>query len=228
MKIVGSIIDFVFPRICHVCGENLPHDARFVCPACLSRLPRTLYHRTPDNAMERRFMGQFPFRAATGHFFYTRESAIATLIHDMKYRKFRSLASFLGEEVAAELLPTGFLSDIDMIVPVPMHFMKKARRGYNQTEEISKGISKIVGIPVADNLRAVRGHRTQTSLSLESRIRNVEGVFRVKNPEELTAKSILIVDDVCTTGATLSAAAIALHKAADIRELSLLTLAVTF
>ena len=115
-----------------------------------------------------------------------------------------------------------------MIVPVPMHFMKKARRGYNQTEEISKGISKVVGIPVADNLRAVRGHRTQTSLSLESRIRNVDGVFRVKNPEELTAKSILIVDDVCTTGATLSAAAIALHTAADIRELSLLTLAVTF
>lgn len=228
MKILREICDFVFPRQCHICGEVLPDGSRYVCASCLSRMPRTLYHRVPDNAMERRFMGQFPYRAATGHFFYSRGSDIALLMHDLKYHKFRGLACFLGEVVAGELLPTGFLSDIDFIMPVPMHFIKKARRGYNQTEAISCGISSVSGIPVTDNLRAARSHRTQTSMTLEQRLKNTEGLFRVARPDELRGKTLLIVDDVCTTGATLASAAREVAGAVPGVEIVLLTLGVTF
>lgn len=173
-------------------------------------------------------MGQFRYRAASGHFFYSKDSDIARLMHDLKYRHFKGLASYLGEIVAKELLPTGFLSDIDCIIPVPMHFLKKARRGYNQTEEIAKGISLISGIPVATNLKAVRSHRTQTALSLEKRLKNTENLFSVDYPEKLNNKNILLVDDVCTTGATLSSAARTLCDASTGVEVSLLTLGVTF
>lgn len=228
MKTLSRIFDFIFPRECHICGNNLPAGQDYVCAACLSRLPRTLYHRVKDNPMERRFMGQFPYRCATGYFFYSRGSEIATLMHDLKYRKFRGLARFMGKFVAEELSVTGYLSDIDMIMPIPMHFIKKARRGYNQTEEISLGISSVTGIPVVDNLKAVRGHKTQTSLSLQQRIRNIDGVFKVVRSEELKNKKILLVDDVCTTGTTLSCAATELSQSAVGIELTILTLGVTF
>ena len=181
-----------------------------------------------DNAMEQRFMGQFPYRQATGHFFYSRGSELAVLMHDLKYHRFPGLARYLGEVVATELLPTGFLSDIDVVVPVPMHPLKQARRGYNQTIEIARGISRVTSIEVAQNLRAVKSHRTQTSMTLEQRLKNTQGVFGVRRPDELDGKGVLLIDDVCTTGATLSAAATALTEACPNIELSLLTLGVTF
>ena len=109
-----------------------------------------------------------------------------------------------------------------------MHFLKQARRGYNQTVEIARGISAVTDIPVASNLRAVRGHRTQTLLSLEERVKNTEGIFRLRNPEEIDGKNVLILDDVCTTGTTLATAAITIHNAAPNSAITLLTLGVTF
>lgn len=228
MNALGSILEFIFPRQCHICAVTLGDTERYICATCLSRMPRTLFHRQPDNAMEQRFMGQFPYRQATGHFFYSRGSELAVLMHDLKYHRFPGLARYLGEVVATELLPTGFLSDIDVVVPVPMHPLKQARRGYNQTIEIARGISRVTSIEVAQNLRAVKGHRTQTSMTLEQRLKNTQGVFGVRRPDELDGKGVLLIDDVCTTGATLSAAATALTEACPNIELSLLTLGVTF
>lgn len=228
MNALGSILEFIFPRQCHICGVTLGDTERYICATCLSRMPRTLFHRQPDNAMEQRFMGQFPYRQATGHFFYSRGSELAVLMHDLKYHRFPGLARYLGEVVATELLPTGFLSDIDVVVPVPMHPLKQARRGYNQTIEIARGISRVTSIEVAQNLRAVKGHRTQTSMTLEQRLKNTQGVFGVRRPDELDGQGVLLIDDVCTTGATLSAAATALTDACPNIELSLLTLGVTF
>lgn len=228
MNALGSILEFIFPRKCHICGVTLGDTERYICATCLSRMPRTLFHRQPDNAMEQRFMGQFPYRQATGHFFYSRGSELAVLMHDLKYHRFPGLARYLGEVVATELLPTGFLSDIDVMVPVPMHPLKQARRGYNQTIEIARGISRVTSIEVAQNLHAVKSHRTQTSMTLEQRLKNTQGVFGVRRPDELDGKGVLLIDDVCTTGATLSAAATALTEACPNIELSLLTLGVTF
>lgn len=147
MNFLSHIGDFMFPRTCHICGLGLSGSEKYVCTSCLSRLPRTNWHRLPDNGTEQRFLGLFPFRQATGHFFYSRDSDLSVLMHDLKYHGFRGLARYLGGVVATELLTTGFMTGIDALVPVPMHFMKKARRGYNQTEEIARGISKVTGNP---------------------------------------------------------------------------------
>ncbi len=227
LPFLADIVDLMFPPECHVCGAPLaPHD-RFVCPGCLSHLPRTGYHRRPLNPMEERFAGKFRFDRATGHFFYSRDSSLSVLIQDMKYRGFPGIGTLLGEVAASELFPTGFFNSVEAIVPVPMHFFKRARRGYNQTDHIAVGISKATGIPVVNALKAVKGHKTQTALSSEERLENLASVFEAVRGDEIEGRGVLVVDDVCTTGATLSAAATTLLKSHP-SALSLFSLGVTF
>lgn len=223
-----GIADFLFPRECHVCGVRLADGERYICTPCLSALPRSLYHRRPMNPMERRFAGIVPFERATGHFLYARGSAMASLVQDLKYRHFRGLARELGRVMGMELHATGFLSGIDIILPIPMHFIKQARRGYNPAEQIAIGLGEEASIPVGDNLRATRPHRTQTSLTLKQRRENTRNLFRVVRPEELTGKHILLLDDICTTGSTLLSAAESLHSQVASARISFISLGVTF
>ena len=189
------------------------------------------------NPMEQRFAGIFPFERGSGHFFYAGDSDLSALMHDLKYRHYKGLAEEMGKIVAQELITTPFLSDIDMILPIPMHFLKKARRGYNQTEEIYTlslhdalpiCIHSITGIPVKTNLRATRPHRTQTKLTFDERRNNTKGIFKVTEECELKGKHILLLDDVCTTGSTLTSAATEILQAAPTSRISLLTIGVTF
>lgn len=225
--LLTHLTNFIFPPECHVCGAPLAPHERFVCTHCLEQLPRTGYHRRELNPMEERFAGQFPFSRATGHFFYTRDSALSKLIQDMKYRHFPAIGDMMGSLAASELYTAGFFSDTDVVVPVPMHFFKRARRGYNQAYHIARGIGEATGLPVSTALKARRPHRTQTALSREKRLENTAGLFLVSDPSQLMGKGVLLVDDVCTTGATLASAAEAIWKA-DPASLSIFTLGVTF
>ena len=178
--------------------------------------------------MVERLAGQFPFLTATGHFFYSRESSLSQLIQDMKYRGFYSIGTFLGKLAAEELLITGYFNDIDLIVPVPMHFYKEMKRGYNQTDYIAKGMSEVCGLPVMNILKMTRTRKTQTSFNRRQRLSNADNLFKVKEGIDLTDKSVLIVDDVCTTGTTISSAAKTITDKFPTANLHLFTLGVTF
>lgn len=227
MNPISDLLDFIYPRRCHICGGNLLPGQRFICEGCLQDIPRSGYHRRHMNPLEERFAGLFPFERATGLFLYSAGSPLSILIQDMKYRRFPSIGDMLGERAGIELYSTGFFSGIDLILPVPMHFIKRMRRGYNQTDHIASGISKATGIPVSHTLTAIRGHRTQTALTREERLENTAGLFRVKQPQEVTGRHILLVDDICTTGSTIISAAKAIWEAHP-SALSILTLGVTF
>ncbi len=227
-NIVRSASDLVFPRVCHLCGNRLNDGDKYLCPLCLSRLPRTRYHRTDMNPMEHRFAGLFPFEHAAGHFFYSTKSGLATLMQDLKYHHYRGLARYIGEVMGQELYTTPFLSDIDLIIPIPMYFLKKARRGYNQTEEIAKGLGSATGIPIKTILKAVKPHKAQAKLSGERRIHNIKDIFRIDNADLISGKHVLLLDDVCTTGTTLTKAAETILAASPTTRISLLTVGVTF
>lgn len=218
----------IYPAECHVCGNPLAPHERFICNPCIENLPRTGFHREKLNPMVERFAGNFPFVAATGHFFYNRDSDLARLIQDMKYRSFPSIGNKLGAIAGQELYPTGFLSDIDFIVPLPMHYFKKAKRGYNQTDRICAGLSEATGIPISYALKMVKRRTTQTSLSRNERLRNADELFAVNKGIDLNGKGVLLVDDICTTGATMSGAAKTLTNRFPSMRLYLFSLAVTF
>ena len=228
MEWIRDLVNFIYPAECHLCGGKLGPDERFVCGPCISSLPRTGYHRNLRNPMEARFAGQFPFVAATGHFFYSRESSLAQLIQDMKYRGYPSIGVKLGEISGKELHTSGFLSDVEVIVPVPMHFFKEARRGYNQAERISAGISRATGLPVVKALKMTRQRKTQTLLGRAERMNNAGGLFRSTGKMDLNGKGVLLVDDICTTGATMGGAAKELTETYPEMRLYLMALGITF
>lgn len=223
----SALLDFIFPRLCHLCQAKLAIHEEYVCSLCLTALPRTHFHNMRMNGMEQRFAGLFPFERATGHFFYTRSSPLATLVHDFKYHGFPGLARHLGRVIACELYTTSFFADAEIILPIPMHYWKRARRGYNQAQLLALGIADVTELPVSNILDARRWHKTQTALSLEARRNNLDGIFRLKEAETLRERGVLLVDDVCTTGSTLAEAAETIWKEACPRSLTLLTLGVT-
>lgn len=223
-----DVLNLLYPAECHLCGNQLGPSEQFICTPCIESLPRTGYHRNNRNPVEEKFAGHFPFVSATGHFFYSRDSAMAQLIQDMKYRGFPSIGNKLGEIAGRELHISGFLSDIDMIVPLPMHFMKQAKRGYNQTDRIASGLSKATGIPVVNALKMVRRRKTQTALSGIERLENAKDLFEARKGYDLNGRGVLLIDDICTTGTTMGSAAQALLDAYPDCRLSLFALAAAF
>lgn len=224
----NDLLNLFYPAECHLCGNQLSPHEQFICTPCIETLPRTGYHRNPRNPMEERFAGQFPFVAATGHFFYSKDSALSQLIQDMKYRNFPSIGNKMGEIMGEELYTSGFLSDIDILVPLPMHFIKQAKRGYNQTDRIAEGISEASGLPVVKALKMAHQRKTQTALSRAERLANAQSLFITRKNYDLNHKGVLLIDDICTTGATMGAAAKTLTDSFPEIRLYLFAMAVTF
>lgn len=146
------------------------------------------------------------------------------MIHYYKYRGFLQIGEFLANNLASLVRSDPHLNAADMIVPVPLHWFKRLRRGYNQSELLALRVAEQSGIPVQNALRRVRSTRTQTRLSPERRARNVRGAFTCVMP--VAGRSVLLIDDVMTTGATVKECARVL-KEAGCREVNSLVAAIT-
>jgi ComF family protein len=206
-------LDFAFPRSCLLCGEGFG-EGRWLCPACWRRV------RESAEASMHRDPGDFPY--LTGERFFDGLAAcwefnpdLEQCIHRMKYSGMERLASHFGG-LAGEIL---FGADIpgmmpDAVISVPLHPVRRRERGYNQSERIAAGFAGAFGLPVRrDLLVRRRATKTQTGLTGEERQENVKNAFRVIRPGSARGLSLIVVDDVVTTGATLNACARALKDA---------------
>ena len=221
----GPLFHLFFPRCCAVCGASLIEGEDTICTHCNIDMPRTNYHKMKDNPVERMFWGKFPLERATSYFFYRKGSDFRRILHQLKYGGRKELGAVMGRCMAAELLPTGFFEDVDVVIPVPLHPRKQRARGYNQSEWIARGIAAVTGIPIdTESILRKKNTETQTRKSVFERRDNVEGIFELQHPETLAGKHILIVDDVLTTGSTTLACASCLVNVEGIR-ISILTLA---
>lgn len=223
---IRSVVSFFFPKCCIVCEAPLSPSEEKVCTKCLINLPRTHFHLRADNPAEKLLLGKFDFVRGTSFFYYHKGSDFKKILYNLKYQGDRQLGEVMGRIIGAELVQQHFFEGIDAIVPVPLHKKKLKQRGYNQTEEVAKGIASLAHIPI-DNTSIVRElpSESQTRKSVFERWKNVEGVFILKHPENLAGKHILLIDDVLTTGATLTACAACVEEVQGIK-ISFMTLAI--
>ena len=221
-------LDLISPRQCVICGERLSITERALCSSCYLHLPRTTYQFTPyDNPMIQLFWGLAPVSRAAALFFYEHHAEAAQLIYDLKYATRPDIGEDIGRMMAEEMQMADYFAGVDVIIPVPLSSKRKRQRGYNQSEMIARGIHEITHIPVMHRaLKRKHFHQSQTSLMRHQRQENVAEMFELRDAKDLNDKHILLVDDVCTTGATLTACANVLKDIPGIR-ISVLTLGFT-
>ena len=228
MNWITRILDFISPRLCVVCGQRLTPTERSLCGVCLFHLPRTDFHQKPlDNPMAQLFWGLAPIEKAAALFYYHPHSETAQLVYRLKYNNRPDIGEDMGRVMANELQATDFFSDIDVLLPVPLASKRLRQRGYNQSEQLAIGISDITHLPIVSKvLRRKHFQQSQTTLNRWQRQENVTDTFQLKEEHLLQGKHVLLIDDICTTGATLIACANVLKTIEGIR-ISVLTLGFT-
>lgn len=207
-KVKTTLLDLVFPRRCLGCGSS----EDFLCSACRDSLPRIAppICRRCGAPLKR---GELCARCQEAgpeldgiRSLFVFEGLARQAVHSLKYRHFKALAGSLGgllaEYLASNPLPA------DVIMPVPLHPRRLRERGYNQSALLAEELGKRAGIPVMENglLRAKYTPPQARSSDSAQRLANVQGAFLYRG-EPLHGRHVLLIDDVCTTGATLEACA---------------------
>jgi ComF family protein len=231
-SLFNDLSNLLFPRKCLICQGRLNPSEEHLCLNCLSQLPRPLYHKQKGNEMEQHFYGIIPIERATSYLFYTPDNPTHHILHAIKYYGAKKLAIYIGHCMGTHLTEkeNRFFEDIDFIIPVPLSKERMRKRGYNQSQLLAEGLSQSTGIPVlSDLLIRTVDNPTQTRLSRRERWENVHGIFKTtaKPHAFIEGKHLLLIDDVATTGATLSNCAQAILKDIPNCRLSIATLALT-
>lgn len=222
-----KILNIVFPNTCIACGRTLVEGEKILCLHCLADMPFVNNEPYTNNAVHRHLAATIPIEKAAAMFFYRRGDIYTKPIHTAKYGSRPAVARKLGRMFAAKLYRHDFFSTIDAIVPVPLHWWKTVKRGYNQSERIARGITDITGMPVLHNVLLATGHGSQTRLSRTGRWENASSTYTCSGKPLNGIGHVLIVDDVITTGATILACCNAIHRTYPQLRISVLSLAIT-
>ena len=218
-----SLLDFFFPRTCHVCGRELLPGEEGLCLTCQVQLPRVANYAV-GNPAEMRLAGRCPFEKAVSFCYYRKEGVFAEMMHEAKYQGKSSYNRFLTTLFIGELQREGWHQDIDVVIPVPLHRRRQRLRGYNQSMPIAEAIARSWHIPCEAGCLVRRdGDRSQVNRGLEERLEALVNSFEVRHEERLQGRHILLVDDILTSGATLEMCARALQQVQSVR-VSFLTL----
>ncbi len=221
-EVLCAVADLAMPRQCLVCGEQLLLRERHICTRCLCDFPYTFNWSMSRNQMADRFNELIqrelesgpafePYAYAAALFLYRSGNGYSRITQSLKYHSNlpagRYFARILGEKLSCSPL----YGDVDLVVPVPLHWTRRWSRGYNQAEVIGKALAASLDVRLAPDLLVRRRRtRSQAHLDIFQKARNVSGAFQVKEKyldSKLLSQAhhILLTDDVFTTGATMHA-----------------------
>ena len=212
-QLVELAVDSFFPKQCVSCGKV----GSFLCLSCKEKLPRLLSPLCPKcgrpqasgivcpSCRQRRteIDGiRSPYRF---------DEVIRKAIHQLKYQNLKAISSCLAE-LLADYLGSSPLP-CEVLVPVPLHQRRLKERGYNQSSLLSRELGKLTNLPVIENclIRIKEAQPQVKAASMEERRENVVGAFMCRD-EKVSGKQVILIDDVCTSGATLESCAVALKS----------------
>lgn len=192
------------PHSCFGCNDRLIRGEKLLCTVCRHQLPLTDYTFNEENPVDRIFYGRINIKKASAFLHFTDFGIVKNLIHQLKYKNQEHIGEFLGNWYGQILKENNHLPRIDFVIPVPLHHKKLKKRGYNQTALFSKKLAEHLNSVYLDNvLIKTANTRTQTKKTRLARWYENKSLFALKDTQLLENKSILLVDDVITTGATM-------------------------
>ncbi|MEG2121840.1 MAG: phosphoribosyltransferase family protein, partial [Rikenellaceae bacterium] len=209
-----SIRELLYPPICRICGKRLLERESFLCGDCLADMPLTMQIDYPYNNFMHKKFEDLGIERACCYFSYQKSNRYPNIIKEIKFGRDKSLAIYMGN-IFGDMIKSSYeFEDIDFVVPIPLHHRRLRQRGYNQSDLIGKGIATALGVPLITNaVKRVKSTKPQSSLLHNyDRKDNMRGAFEVIDSSIFSDKHILIVDDVSTTGETISAFVKTLRK----------------
>jgi ComF family protein len=226
-KIFSKFLDLIYPPKCHICQRFLTDDrgeAGHICPECLESLVRITSPLCPSCGIpfvsrveEDHLCGDCirkrpHFDSLAAPFLY--EGGIMDAIHQIKYNGRTFIAKSVGGHAASVARERFGETDNFLIVPVPLHPKRLRERGFNQSLVLARAIAPGLGAEIDFlSLRRVKYTQPQTGMKKAERRRNVRGAFGLAGSPDLKGKTVMLVDDVATTGSTLNECAKVLKKA---------------
>lgn len=220
---IKSILDFIWPRTCEVCGRPVDRPGRHFCSDCLNRLPFAPTDgccRRCGRAAEK-LDGEFLCEDCRAHkpSFDRAASALSfegdarDAINAFKFRNHLWLRDDLVDWIEGVVRARFRVGEIDLVVPMPSTLLHRMDRGYNQCAYLARALAKRLGKPYeASVLRRKGNPKKQGSLAEEERRTNVIGTFEVRKPVLIRDSTVMVVDDIMTTGSTLSECAAELKR----------------
>lgn len=204
-SIFQNILDLFYPPLCAGCNARLLSNEEVLCLHCLSSIPYTQFHLSENNKLEQNFFGKVQFNRAYAMAYFSKDSILQQVIHAIKYNEKPEYAYYLGQLYGNILKNSKELFENAVLVPVPLHPKRFKTRGYNQAEEICKGIVNVLPELSINNqcITRSKNNPTQTHLNKAERLKNVENIFQFNAESIDRNKKIIIVDDVITSGATI-------------------------
>lgn len=232
----NAFLDLFFPAKCLICEKDIiDTEQHGICKSCLSSIryissPVCLKCGRPFNSnIERDHLcgtcltSRVYFTKARAVGYY--EGVLQEAIHRLKYNRKTFLTKPLGDLMIGPSSGSIDFKSYDFLIPVPLHFKRLRERGFNQALSLAKYIGKKHGIPIDYmSLKRIKWESPQINLSKKEREENVKGVFFLRDKNRLKDKSILLIDDVYTSGATVNECAKVLRKA-EACKVDVLTLA---
>lgn len=230
-------MDFFLPRRCVVCDRVLDSTEKHLCEHCWSDIPHTYHWTMRNNPMADRFnemiqemlestwsqgdisnAGHERYAYAAALFFYRADSEYRKITQAIKYHGRSDIGQAFGRMLGERLRSSSLFADVDVVIPIPLHWTRQWQRGYNQAEVIASGVADAMGIPLrCDILRRHKRTKTQTRLGIAEKARNVKGAFTTTDHCQPSDKAgpefrhLLLIDDVFTTGSTMMACFTALR-----------------
>ncbi|MBD3226282.1 MAG: ComF family protein [Caldithrix sp.] len=202
---IEPVMDLLLPAQCVICTSALSTSEKAVCKTCLDALP--LIEQPQINALKDEIE---PAYFDYLHLVYQFSEEFQKLAHYLKYKRFKVIAGYFADKLADVLYANGSIP-YDVITAVPLHPVRLRERGYNQSALIAANLSTVLNIPFDDSIiQRIKNTQSQTQLNRAQRVKNVTDAFAVKKTG--SNSSILLVDDVITTGSTLNACALSLKN----------------
>jgi ComF family protein len=227
MQFLKDIFYIFYPKLCANCKNQLTLNEVVICTFCRHDLPLTNFKDYKNNKVFNTFYGRVTIKKATALLFFRKKGITKNLIHDLKYKGNEDVGVFFGNWLGEILKENQQFSDIDFIIPVPLHPKKLKKRGYNQVSKFGECLSVHLKTPFIENV-LIRSSvsKTQTFKARFERFNNLDTKFLLKDTQIFTKKHVLLIDDVITTGATLEACAKEFKKVDNV-TISILTMAYT-